>query len=140
MTRGHPLSMRAFEDARPRASIHAPASYVTRDNFISHYSDNLRVMASIESLISTGSDTFQANRDGMLQLLARVRAYEQRAIAASESSRGRFEKRGQLLPRERVALLLDAGSPFLELCTLAGFGLDHADLTKSVPGGGVDPR
>ena len=44
---------------------------------------------------------------------------------------------GQLLPRERVALLLDPGAPFLELCTLAGLGLDNADLEKSVPGGGV---
>ena len=63
----------------------------------------------------------------MLALLDRVRSYEQRAIAASEASRTRFEKRGQLLPRERVALLLDPGSPFLELSTLAGLGFDNPD-------------
>jgi geranyl-CoA carboxylase beta subunit len=73
----------------------------------------------------------------MLELLDRVRACERRAISASEASRSRFEKRSQLLPRERVALLLDPGSPFLELCTLAGLGLDNPDLDKSVPGGGV---
>ena len=94
-------------------------------------------MASIESLIATGSETFQTNRAGMLELLERVRVCERRAVAASEASRPRFEKRGQLLPRERVALLLDPGSPFLALCTLAGLGLDNADLDKSVPGGGV---
>ena len=33
--------------------------------------------------------------------------------------------------------MLDPGSPFLALCTLAGLGLDNADLDKSVPGGGV---
>ncbi len=94
-------------------------------------------MAHLESAISIRHETFQGNRAGMLNLLDRVRACERRAIAASEASRARFEKRGQLLPRERVALLLDPGAPFLELCSLAGLGLDNPDLEKSVPGGGV---
>jgi acetyl-CoA carboxylase carboxyltransferase component len=42
-----------------------------------------------------------------------------------------------LLPRERLWLLLDPGTPFLELSALAGLGLDHAGLDKSVPSGGV---
>jgi geranyl-CoA carboxylase beta subunit len=66
-----------------------------------------------------------------------VRTYEQRSVDKSAASRERFEKRKQLLPRERVALLLDPGTPFLELSTLAGLGLDVPDLDKSVPGGGV---
>ena len=41
------------------------------------------------------------------------------------------------MPRERLSLLLDPGTPFLELSTLAGLGLDQKDLAKSVPGGGV---
>ncbi len=61
-----------------------------------------------------------------------------RAAATSERARANaFEKRGQLLPRERLPLLLDPGTPFLELCSLAGLGLDNPDLDKSVPGGGV---
>ena len=44
--------------------------------------------------------------------------------ATSEKSRERFAKRKQLMPRERIALLLDRGSPFLELMPLAG--LPHA--------------
>jgi geranyl-CoA carboxylase beta subunit len=94
-------------------------------------------MASISSSISTGSDAFLANRDAMLALLERVRECERRSAAKSAQARPRFEKRNQLLPRERVALLLDPGTPFLELCTLAGLGLDHPDLDRSVPGGGV---
>ena len=94
-------------------------------------------MSSLESELITSADAFQSNRAGMLELLERVRVFERRAIASSEASRARFEKRGQLLPRERVALLLDPGAPFLELCSLAELGLDHADLNKSVPGGGV---
>jgi geranyl-CoA carboxylase beta subunit len=94
-------------------------------------------MAVIESTVSTGSEAFASHREGMLALIARVRAAEQRAVAASNASRRRFEARGQLLPRERLALLLDPGAPFLELCTLAGLGHDTPDLEQSVPGGGV---
>jgi len=94
-------------------------------------------MASIESTISSGSEPFQANREGMLALLERVRAFEKRSAATSALSRERFEKRGQLLPRERVSLLLDPGTPFLEIASLAGLGLDKPDLDQSVPGGGV---
>jgi len=94
-------------------------------------------MAIIESTVSPGSDAFKANREGMLALIGRVRGYEQRTIAASGKSRERFDKRGQLLPRERLSLLLDSGMPFLEISSLAGLGLDNPDLDKSVPGGGV---
>ena len=94
-------------------------------------------MATIESTLSPGSQAFRDNRDGMLALIERVRDAERRTLAKSALSRERFEKRGQLLPRERLALLLDPGAPFLELCTLAGYGLDTPDPAKTVPGGGV---
>jgi geranyl-CoA carboxylase beta subunit len=94
-------------------------------------------MSTIESTISPGSDAFEANRAGMLALLERVDGYTQRSVATSGKSRERFEKRGQLLPRERLALLLDPGTPFLEIGALAGLGLDNPDLDRSVPGGGV---
>jgi len=94
-------------------------------------------MPQIESSISSSSPAFAVNRAHMLALLDKVRQSEQRARDKSALSRERFEKRQQLLPRERLALLLDAGAPFLELCTLAGWGLDTPDPEKSVPGGGV---
>jgi len=94
-------------------------------------------MAVIESKISTSSETYLANREGMSELLGRVRALEQRTRDASAASKARFEKRGQLLPRERIALVLDPGAPFLELSTLAGFRMDRPEDDKSVPGGGA---
>src|SRR5215470_16818365 len=94
-------------------------------------------MAVIDNTISTSGDAFKANRDGMLALIARMRALEQRTRAASAAAKDRFHKRGQLLPRERVALVLDPGAPFLELSTLAGYMFDVSDPDKSVPGGGV---
>ncbi|VTU31911.1 acyl-CoA carboxylase subunit beta [Variovorax sp. RA8] len=94
-------------------------------------------MAVIESTLSPSGEVFQANRAGMLALIERIRGIEARTVQASAASRERFRKRGQLLPRERLALLLDAGAPFLELSTLAGFCQDNPDPDKSVPGGGV---
>ena len=94
-------------------------------------------MATIESTVSPNSEAYAANRASLLALLDRVRAAEQRAIDSSSKSRARFAARGQLLPRERIALLLDPGTPFLELCSLAGYGHDTPDPDKTVPGGGV---
>ncbi len=94
-------------------------------------------MPTIESRINPDSEAFASNRAHMLQLLAEVRMLEQRTRERSAQSRALFEKRGQLLPRERIALLLDPGSNFLELSALAGFGLDHPDPAQCVPGAGV---
>ena len=94
-------------------------------------------MPILDSTIASSSDAYKANRAGMLALIARMRALEQRTRAASAAAKDRFHKRGQLLPRERVALVLDPGSPFIELCTLAGYMFDVPDADKSVPGGGV---
>src|SRR3954451_25155130 len=94
-------------------------------------------MSILENTISPGSAAYRANRDGMLGLIDRMRALEERTRAASAAAKDRFHKRGQLLPRERVALVLDPGAPFIELSTLAGFMFDVSDPDKSVPGGGV---
>src|SRR3979409_1523185 len=94
-------------------------------------------MSILESTIAPGSAAYHANRDGMLGLIDRMRALEERTRAASAAAKDRFHKRGQLLPRERVALVLDPGAPFIELSTLAGYMIDVPDAAKSVPGGGV---
>lgn len=57
----------------------------------------------------------------------------------SESDRNRHTKQGKLLPRERISLLLDPGSPFLELSQLAGHEMytDEHGKPDSVPAGGL---
>ncbi len=94
-------------------------------------------MAAIASTLDIGGSAFEENRAAMLALLERIRAIEARVAQTSAAARPRFEQRGQLLPRERLAVLLDPGAPFLELSTLAGLGLDTPDLERSVPGGGI---
>ncbi len=94
-------------------------------------------MAVIESRIAPSSEAFAANRAAMLALIDRQQALEERARRASAAAGPRFHERGQLLPRERIALLLDPGAPFLELSTLSGYLMDQPDPDKSVPGSGV---
>ncbi len=91
-------------------------------------------MPIIESKIDTGSSQFKQNREDMLKRVAEFRAIEQKGRDEEESKRAKFHERGQLLPRERVHLMLDRGSPWLELCTLAGYK-HHDDKDGSLAGG-----
>jgi geranyl-CoA carboxylase beta subunit len=93
-------------------------------------------MPALSSQLDPRSLAFRANAERMEERLAKIRALESRVVAESESKRARFEERGQLLPRERVARLLDRGSDFLELSPLAGLGMHDDDGRKNVQGGG----
>ena len=93
--------------------------------------------AVFTSRFNPGSAEAAQRRAALQARLDALRALEERAAAASARSLPQFEKRGQLLPRQRVALLLDAGAPWLPLCTLAGYLQDVKDPEKSVPGGGM---
>ena len=94
-------------------------------------------MPTFQSTWNAQGAIAQQRREAMLARIAQMRALEDRAAAASARSRPVFEKRGQLLPRERVALLLDPGMPYLPLCSLAGYLQNDKDPAASVPGGGV---
>jgi len=94
------------------------------------------MMRPLASRIDTRSAGFRANAERMAERLAAVRALEARVVAESTSKQDKFDKRGQLLPRERVARLLDRDSDFLELSPLAGLAMHDDDGKKSVLGGG----
>ncbi|MEP3247604.1 MAG: carboxyl transferase domain-containing protein [Sneathiella sp.] len=94
-------------------------------------------MPVIQSEIDTQSDAFQSNRASMLEKIQEFRDLEQRVRDTSNAKKDKFEKRGQLLPRERIALLLDKGAPFLQISTLAGLGMHDDDGKKDVLGGGM---
>jgi 3-methylcrotonyl-CoA carboxylase beta subunit len=91
-------------------------------------------MPLIETALDTRSAGFRANNEAMRALvgdlrdkLARIRE------GGGEAARRRHQARGKLLPRERVRLLLDPGSPFLELSPLAAWGLYDGE----VPAAGI---
>jgi 3-methylcrotonyl-CoA carboxylase beta subunit len=52
----------------------------------------------------------------------------QAALGGNDKARERHTARGKLLPRERVVGLLDPGSPFLEIGSLAAFGMYEGDI------------
>ncbi len=94
-------------------------------------------MPAIESRIDLNDRTARTNREGHLKLLGEVRAIEAKVRANSAKSAKKFEQRGQLLPRDRVDLLLDRGTPFLELSTLVGLRMHDDDGAENASGGGV---
>ena len=91
-------------------------------------------MHKIESLINKSSPTFKANQDRMRQLVAELRAH----LAAAREGGGakylqRHREQGKMPVRERIARLIDPGSPFLELSQLAGYKVYEDDT----PGAGI---
>ena len=79
-----------------------------------------------------------ANRDAMLARLADLETEHAKAVAGGgEKYVARHHSRGKLLPRERIELLVDEGSAFLELSPLAGWGTDFAVGASLVTGIGV---
>lgn len=81
-------------------------------------------MAIIKSNISSGSEAFTANKMAHETAMEQVRKAADAAMAGGgENARNRHLSRGKILPRERVARLLDPGSPFLETGLFAAHGL-----------------
>jgi len=78
----------------------------------------------LHSQARPSSEAFKANEAAHLDALAEIDAAAQAAaLGGGEKSRARHESRGKMLPRERVANLLDPGSPFLEVGAVAAHGL-----------------
>ena len=78
----------------------------------------------LTSSATPNAAAFKANRDRHLEALEIVQqAAETAALGGGERPRARHIARGKMLPRDRVAGLLDPGSPFLEIGATAGHGL-----------------
>ena len=94
-------------------------------------------MPRFTSKIDTGSEAFAKNRADMLSLIDRLQVLNARGAEISEKRKPRFDARGQLTPRERLARLLDPGMPFLVIANLAGYLVDTPDPDKSIAGSTV---
>ncbi len=91
-------------------------------------------MAQIVSKVDIRSKEFADNRAAMQPLVDDLRATLRRnAAGGSVAARDKHTKAGKLLARERIATLLDPGSPFLELSPLAAHGVYGEEL----PGAGL---
>ncbi|MBV8625274.1 MAG: methylcrotonoyl-CoA carboxylase [Herbaspirillum sp.] len=100
-------------------------------------------MPQIESKLNPRSDEFQHNREAMQRIVDDLR---EKVAAITEgggqAAREKHLARGKLLPRERVQMLLDPGTPFLEFSQLAAYGMYRekdrdGNLKDAAPSAGI---
>ncbi len=95
-------------------------------------------MEVLRSNVDTRSETYRTNREGFLEQIAYLN--EQLALARAgggEKYVARHLKRGKLMARERIELLLDRDSPFLEIAPLCAWGTEFGLGGSIVSGVGV---
>ena len=95
-------------------------------------------MTILRSAIDAHSPAYREAAEAMEDKLAELNAELANALAGGGPKYvERHHARGKLTPRERIELLVDEDSPFLELCPLAGYGTDFTVGASMVTGIGV---
>ncbi|MFI2337933.1 acyl-CoA carboxylase subunit beta [Nocardia rhamnosiphila] len=95
-------------------------------------------MTTLRSTLDTTSADYTAAAAAMTAKLAEVEAEFEKVIAGGGPEKlARHRKRGKLTARERIELLIDEDSPFLELCPLAAWGSEFQVGASTVAGIGV---
>ncbi|MFJ1826052.1 carboxyl transferase domain-containing protein, partial [Streptomyces sp. NPDC088178] len=95
-------------------------------------------MTVLPTGLDTASAEYAANRAAMLAKLDELAVEHTRALAGGgEKYVARHRARGKLLARERIELLVDEDTPFLELSPLAAWGSEYAVGASLVTGIGV---
>ena len=91
-------------------------------------------MSKLATQLNARSADFQTNAEAMRVLVQDLRAQAAKiAQGGGEAARAKHVGRGKLLPRDRVQMLLDPGTPFLELAPLAALNMYNNDA----PGAGL---
>ncbi|GAA1983858.1 acyl-CoA carboxylase subunit beta [Catenulispora subtropica] len=95
-------------------------------------------MTALRTALDAASPEHAANTEAMRAKLAQIHDEHAKALAGGGAKyTARHHDRGKLLARERVELLLDPDSPFLELSPLAGWGSEFTVGAALVTGIGV---
>src|SRR3984885_13656854 len=98
----------------------------------------VRLVSILASALDTRGAEYASRRDAMLARLAELDAEHAKALAGGGPRYvQRHRDRGKLLARERIELLIDPDSPFLELSPLAGYGTEFPVGGSVVTGIGV---
>jgi 3-methylcrotonyl-CoA carboxylase beta subunit len=96
-------------------------------------------MRALQTKLNPRSDDFKRNSDAMRAVVDDLRATTARvALGGGEDARKKHTARGKLLPRDRVQLLLDPGTPFLEIAPLAALNMyKEKDGRDAAPSAGM---
>src|SRR5512143_180035 len=103
---------------------------------LGHRNNGGKEMQAIKTVVNPQDESYQAN------YAANSSAVEKLKSELARSTKGggdqyvkRHLARGRMLPRERIEMLLDEGSYFLEIAPLAGIGMDNEFVGAGVVGG-----
>lgn len=89
-------------------------------------------MSVLRSQIDTGSEAFLRNREAYDRQRAEIAGAREAAVAGGGAqARDRHKARGKLPARERIAAMLDPGTPYLELGLLGGHGIYDDDIPSA---------
>jgi 3-methylcrotonyl-CoA carboxylase beta subunit len=94
-------------------------------------------MSVLRSQLDIKSKEFAENREHIKTLVNQLDEQNHRIVlGGGEKARTKHTERGKLLPRDRITALLDPGSPFLELSSLAAYGMfdDQAPCAGIITG------
>jgi len=96
-------------------------------------------MPALDTKLNARSADFQANAAAMKVVVDDLKAQVEKAtLGGGDAARAKHTARGKLLPRDRVQMLLDPGTPFLELSPMAAMGMyPDRDGSDSAPCAGV---
>jgi acetyl-CoA carboxylase carboxyltransferase component len=90
------------------------------------------------SALDTASEAFGKNRADMLEQLGVIdELLDEAELGGGQAAMDRMRSRGKLPVRERIAIVLDPDSPFLEISALAGYGSDYTVGGGMIVGIGV---
>lgn len=93
-------------------------------------------MKVFNSTVDVNSPEFAENYKEMSGLVEELRSRLNEAQWQGEPRHvQRFEKEGRLVARERIELLLDEDTPYLEICALAGWGQEDCNVGSTAIGG-----
>ncbi len=82
-------------------------------------------MSVFQTKINRNSESYQRNLVLMKEKIVELEAKQKEALFQGEDKYlARTKKAGRLLARERIEMLLDIDSPFMEICPFAGWGTD----------------
>ncbi len=94
--------------------------------------ENFTIMQTLKSNIRTNSEEFKQNEKNMLALMAQYReAMSASMQGGGESAVAKHKKRNKLLARERIDLLIDPNTPFLELSPMAAYDTYNNDFPSA---------